>query len=312
MRILSRETHFRFMAHRTAAAIVSVLLMIGSVVALVMNNGLNFGIEFTGGVELEAGFSQPVDVQEVRDRFEAAGYPDSQVLYFGTQSNVMIRIPPQEGGDGTALREALLDVVRPMDADVEARSFSVVFPQIGAEVAEAGSLAMIFVLLMIFMYIMFRFQWRFSMGAVAALIHDVIVTVGFFALFQFQVDASVIAAVLAVVGYSLNDTVVVFDRIRENFLGLRGETPAGVIDRSINQMLARTIITGVTTLLVLSALLILGGESVRSFSVALICGIVVGTYSSIYVASAIALWLNVTARDLMPPEPDPDEIDELP
>ena len=312
MRILSRETHFRFMAHRTAAAIVSVLLMIGSVVALVMNNGLNFGIEFTGGVELEAGFSQPVDVQEVRDRFEAAGYPDSQVLYFGTQSNVMIRIPPQEGGDGTALREALLDVVRPMDADVEARSFSVVFPQIGAEVAEAGGLAMIFVLLMIFMYIMFRFQWRFSMGAVAALIHDVIVTVGFFALFQFQVDASVIAAVLAVVGYSLNDTVVVFDRIRENFLGLRGETPAGVIDRSINQMLARTIITGVTTLLVLSALLILGGESVRSFSVALICGIVVGTYSSIYVASAIALWLNVTARDLMPPEPDPDEIDELP
>ena len=254
MRILSRETHFRFMSRRGAAAIVSAMLIVGSIVAFVAN-GLNLGIEFTGGVEFEAGYAAP---------------------------------------------------------DVEARSFSVVFPQIGGEVAEAGSLAMIFVLIMIFVYIMFRFQWRFSAGAVAALAHDVVVTVGLFALFQFPVDSSVIAALLAVIGYSLNDTVVVFDRIRENFLSLRGEESDAVIDRSINQMLARTIITGVTTLLVLIALLVLGGESVRSFSIALIAGIVVGTYSSIYVASAVALQLGVSARDLMPPEPEGDEIDELP
>ncbi|MEL6368939.1 MAG: protein translocase subunit SecF, partial [Pseudomonadota bacterium] len=265
-----------------------------------------------GGVELEAGFSQPTDVQVVRNALESAGYTDSQVLYFGTRQNIMVRIPPQEGGDSTALRDALMSVMSGVDSKVEERSFSVVFPQIGAEVAEAGSLAMIFVLIMIFMYIMFRFQWRFSLGAVAALVHDVILTVGFFALFQFQVDASVIAAVLAVVGYSLNDTVVVFDRIRENFLSIRGEDSAGVIDRSINQMLARTIITGVTTLLVLTALLVLGGEAVRSFSIALICGIVVGTYSSIYVASAVALWLNVSAKDLLPPEPDESGLDDLP
>ncbi|MEL7310138.1 MAG: protein translocase subunit SecF [Pseudomonadota bacterium] len=311
MRVLSRETHFKFMDRRGLAAIISAVLVIASIAALLIK-GLNFGIEFTGGVELEAGFSQPTDVQEVRDRLEAAGFEDSQVLYFGSRQNIMIRIPPRDGGDSNELRESMLDVLRPLDSEVAANRFSVVFPQIGAEVAEAGSLAMIFVLIMIFMYIMFRFQWRFSLGAVAALVHDVILTVGFFALFQFQVDASVIAAVLAVVGYSLNDTVVVFDRIRENFLSLRGESPAGVIDRSINQMLARTIITGVTTLLVLTALLVLGGEAVRSFSVALICGIVVGTYSSIYVASAVALWMGVSAKDLMPPEPDESGLDDLP
>lgn len=299
------------MERRGIAAIVSAALLIASVVALAVN-GLNLGIEFTGGVELEAGFSEPTDVEVVRERMEAAGFEDSQVLYFGSRQNIMIRIPPREGGDSDALRESMLDVLRPIDPQVKDNQFSVVFPQIGAEVAEAGSLAMIFVLIMIFMYIMFRFQWKFSLGAVAALVHDVILTVGFFALFQFQVDASVIAAVLAVVGYSLNDTVVVFDRIRENFLALRGESPSGVIDRSINQMLARTIITGVTTLLVLTALLVLGGPAVRSFSVALICGIIVGTYSSIYVASAVALRMGVSAKDLMPPEPDESGLDDLP
>ncbi|MEO0575817.1 MAG: protein translocase subunit SecF [Pseudomonadota bacterium] len=309
MRFITDETHFRFMERRGVAAIVSALLIIGSIVAIVAK-GLNFGIEFTGGVELEAGFAEAVDVDDVRLKLADSGYDDAQVLYFGTQRDVMVRIPPQEA-EGGVVREQLLTVLRQIEPEVTARSFSVVYPQIGAEVAEAGSLAMVFVLLMIFIYIMFRFQWRFSMGAVAALVHDVIITVGFFAVFQFQVDASVIAAVLAVVGYSLNDTVVVFDRIRENFLSLRGEEPIGVIDRSINQMLARTIITGITTLLVLAALLVFGGESVHSFSVALIVGIVVGTYSSIYVASAVALRLGVNAKDLLPPEPD-EAIDELP
>ncbi|MFK8053239.1 MAG: protein translocase subunit SecF [Woeseiaceae bacterium] len=311
MRVLSKETHFRFMARRRGAAILSAILIIASFAAI-MTRGLNFGIEFTGGVEFEAGYAQPVDVDVVRGQLADAGFADAQVLYFGTEQDVMIRIPPREGSDGTELRQELLDLLQADGSEVQDRSFSVVFPQIGGEVAEAGSLAMIFVLIMIFIYIMLRFQWKFSAGAVAALMHDVIVTVGFFAVFQFQVDGSVIAAVLAVVGYSLNDTVVVFDRIRENFLSTRGETSTEVIDRSINQMLARTIITGLTTLLVLGALLFLGGESVRSFSIALIVGIVVGTYSSIYVASAVALRLGVTAKDLMPPEPDPDEIDEMP
>ena len=311
MRILSKETHFRFMSRRGLAAIVSAVAIVASIAALVVN-GLNLGIEFTGGVEFEAGYSEPVDVDAVRAELAAAGFPEAQVIYFGTQRDVMIRIPPRADSDGTELRAELLDVLRQSAPDVEARSFSVVFPQIGGEVAEAGSLAMIFVLIMIFVYIMFRFQWRFSAGAVAALAHDVIITVGVFALFHFPVDSSVIAALLAVIGYSLNDTVVVFDRIRENFLTLRGEEPDSVIDRSINQMLARTIITGVTTLLVLFALLFLGGESVRSFSIALITGIIVGTYSSIYVASAVALQLGVSARDLMPPEPDPDEVDDMP
>ncbi|MEM9172465.1 MAG: protein translocase subunit SecF [Pseudomonadota bacterium] len=310
MRVLSKETHFRFMSRRRAAAVISALLIVGSIAAIIVR-GLNFGIEFTGGIELEAGYPNAVNVDQVRQQLAGNGYSDAQVIFFGTQRDIMIRIPPNESVETDTLREQLLDVLRQTEPNVEARSFSVVYPQIGAEVAEAGSTAMIFVLLMIFIYIMFRFQWRFSMGAVAALVHDVIITVGFFAVFQLQVDASVIAAVLAVVGYSLNDTVVVFDRIRENFLTLRGEAPDGVIDRSINQMLARTIITGVTTLLVLTALLVLGGESVYSFSVALIVGIIVGTYSSIYVASAVALEMGVSAQDLMPPEPDP-ELEELP
>ena len=171
---------------------------------------------------------------------------------------------------------------------------------------------MIFALMMIFMYVMFRFQWKFAMGAVAALTHDVIVTIGFFSVFGVASDLSVVAAVLAVIGYSLNDTVVAFDRIRENFAKLRGVSPEEAMNTSINEMLARTIITGVTTLIVLTALLLLGGESVAPFSIALIVGIVVGTYSSIYTASATALMLHVTPQDLMPPEVDPDLIDDMP
>ncbi len=190
--------------------------------------------------------------------------------------------------------------------------FANVSAQVGEELTEQGGLAMIFALLMIFAYVMFRFQWKFAMGAVAALAHDVIVTVGFFSITGISFDLTVVAAVLAVIGYSLNDTVVAFDRIRENFTKLRGATPEESMNTSINEMLARTIVTGVTTLVVLTALLLLGGESVGPFSIALIVGIVVGTYSSIYTASATALMLHVSPQDLMPPEIDPDLIDDLP
>ncbi|MEJ2604160.1 MAG: protein translocase subunit SecF, partial [Gammaproteobacteria bacterium] len=196
--------------------------------------------------------------------------------------------------------------------NVELRRVDFVGPQVGRELTEKGGLAMIFTLIMIFAYVMFRFQWRFAAGAVAALVHDVIITLGFFSLFQLPFDLSVLAAILAVIGYSLNDTVVVFDRIRENFLKLRGVEPIEVMNISFNQMLGRTIITGLTTLLVLFALLFLGGEAIGPFSIALIVGIIVGTYSSIYTASTTALELGVSAQDLLPPEKVPDAVDELP
>ena len=198
------------------------------------------------------------------------------------------------------------------EPEVDLRRVEFVGPQVGEDLTEQGGLAMIFALMMIFAYVMFRFQWKFAAGAVSALMHDVIITIGFFSLFNFEFDLTVVAAVLAVIGYSLNDTVVAFDRIRENFIKLRGVASHEAMNISINEMLARTIITGVTTLVVLVALLVLGGESVRSFSMALIVGIVIGTYSSIYTAGAIALVLDVNTKDLLPPEKNPDLIDDLP
>jgi preprotein translocase subunit SecF len=311
MRILSKETHLRFMERRRLAFVLSIVLIIVSVGSLA-TRWLNLGIEFTGGVEIELGYPAAADIERLRGVLVDAGFPEAQVQNFGSARDVIVRMPPADGVGPNELRDSLLSALRADTPQIDLRRADSVGPQIGEELAEDGGLAMIFVLLMIFAYIMFRFQWKFSTGAVAALIHDVILTIGFFSLFQLPFDQSVIAAVLAVIGYSLNDTVVVFDRIRENFLGMRGETSASVIDISINQMLARTIITGVTTLIVLFALLFLGGESVRGFSLALIVGIIVGTYSSIYTASAIALEFGVSAQDLMPPEQDPDGLDELP
>ncbi len=241
-----------------------------------------------------------------------AGYEQYVVQEFGTAEDVLVRLPPQPGQDASEIRQSLFAVLSGGDSSVELLRFENVSAQVGEELTEQGGLAMIFALLMIFAYVMFRFQWKFAMGAVAALAHDVIVTIGFFSITGISFDLSVVAAVLAVIGYSLNDTVVAFDRIRENFAKLRGVEPEEAMNTSINEMLARTIITGVTTLIVLSALLILGGESVGPFSIALIVGIIVGTYSSIYTASATALMLQVTPQDLMPPEVDPELIDDLP
>jgi len=225
---------------------------------------------------------------------------------------VLVRLPPQGEGNAQALRDQLQATLELSGESVDLRRVELVSPQVGEELTEQGGLAMIIALLMIFGYVMFRFQWKFSVGAVVALIHDVIVTLGFFSIFALPFDLTVVAAVLAVIGYSLNDTVVAFDRIRENFFKLRGETAEESMNISINEMLARTVITGVTTLVVLIALLILGGESIGPFSIALIVGIIVGTYSSIYTASATALLLGVNAQDLLEPVKDPDLIDDLP
>lgn len=311
MRFLSKQTHFEFMGRRRFAAVVSVILVAVAIGSLFAQR-LNFGIDFTGGILLELGYPEAADVASIRRQLADGGYPDAQVQNFGTAEEVLIRLPPQEGVSGSDLRQRLGDVLDIRSAGVDLRRVDFVGPQVGEELTEAAGLATIFTLIMIFAYVMFRFQWRFAVGAVVALVHDVILTVGFFSLFQLPFDLSVLAAILAVIGYSLNDTVVAFDRIRENFLQLRGVEPQECINISINQMLARTIITGLTTLLVLSALLILGGEAIRPFSIALIVGVIVGTYSSIYTASAAALELGVSAKDLMPPEPDPDDIDDMP
>ncbi len=313
MRILSTETHFKFMeaGRRRLAMIVSGLLL-ALVIGSFFVQKLNFGIDFTGGILLQVGYEQAANLEDIRSQLGAAGYDDAVVQNFGSASEVQIRLPPQENTDGSALRNELLEILQSSGGNVDLKAVDFVGPQVGEELTEAGGLAMIFTLLMIFAYVMFRFQWRFAAGAVAALVHDVILTVGFFSLFKLPFDLTVLAAVLAVIGYSLNDTVVVFDRIRENFLNLRGKDPEEVMNISINQMLARTIITGLTTLLVLAALFFLGGEAIKPFSIAMIVGIIVGTYSSIYTASATALALGVSAKDLLPPEPDPDDIDEMP
>jgi preprotein translocase subunit SecF len=262
---------------------------------------------------LEVGYPQEANLDSIRDRLAAAGFNDAQVQRFGAATDVMVRLPPQgEDADPNAIRDTLRSTLAADDTNVVLRRVEFVGPQVGEELTEKGGLAMIFALMLIFAYVMFRFQWKFSLGAVAALAHDVIVTIGFFSLFYLPFDLAVVAAVLAVIGYSLNDTVVAFDRIRENFLLLRGVSSEEAMNISINEMLARTIITGLTTLLVLTALLTLGGESVGPFSIALIVGIVIGTYSSIYTASAIALTLKVTPQDLLPPAEDSELADDLP
>lgn len=314
MKIIKDHTTIDFIgpARRRVATIISVVFIIVSLGSLAVR-GLSFGIDFTGGVLLEVGYTHDADLNKIRQILTDIGYPEAQVQNFGTATDVMMRLPPQpEGTNSSQIRDKIRDALAADDPGVELRRVEFVGPQVGDELAEQGSLAMIFALLMIFVYVMFRFQWRFAAGAVVALAHDVIITIGFFSVFALPFDLTVLAAVLAVVGYSLNDTVVTFDRIRENFIKLRGESPESGINISINEMLGRTIITGLTTLLVLTALFVLGGESVGPFSLALIVGIIVGTYSSIYIASATALVLGVSAQDLLPPVQDPNEIDELP
>jgi len=313
MRFLRRKTHIDFLSQsrRRVALIISALVVVVSLVSFGMR-GLNFGIDFTGGILLEVGYTSAADVEAIRGDLFNAGFEDAQVQFFGTATDVLVRLPPQEGIDPGEIRAQLQATLAAGGQQIELRRVESVSPQVGDELAEQGGFAMIIALLLIFAYVMFRFQWKFAAGAVTALAHDVIVTVGFFSILGLPFDLTVVAAVLAVIGYSLNDTVVAFDRIRENFFKLRGVSAEESMNTSINEMLARTIITGVTTLLVLVALLVFGGESIAPFSIALIVGIIVGTYSSIYTASATALLLGVNAQDLIEPVKDPSLLDDLP
>ena len=313
MRLIKHTTHIDFLGQtrRKIALAVSLVFIVVSL-ASIATRGLEFGIDFTGGILLEVGYPEAANLQSIRNNLAEAGYDDAQVQRFGADTDVLVRLPPQDGTNPDELRNDLRRTIAEGTTGVDLRRVEFVSPQVGKELTERGGLALIIAMLLIFVYVMIRFQWKFAAGAVAALAHDVIITVGFFSIFRFPFDLTVVAAVLAVIGYSLNDTVVAFDRIRENFFKLRGIPAQESMNTSINEMLARTIITGVTTLLVLVALLLLGGESIAPFSIALIVGIIVGTYSSIYTASATALLLGVNAQDLLEPIKDPDLIDDLP
>ena len=312
MRLIKEKTSIDFLGptRRKVAIVLSILFVTASLVSLA-TRGLEFGIDFTGGVLLEVGYEEAANLEEVRTNLADAGYADALVQRFGADNVVLVRLPPQDG-EANEIRESLEAALSAGGTSIDLRRNELVSPQVGKELAEDGALAMIFALMLIFVYVMIRFQWKFSAGAVAALAHDVIVTVGFFSIFGLPFDLTVVAAVLAVIGYSLNDTVVAFDRIRENFFALRGTSAEEAMNISINEMLARTLITGLTTLLVLVALLVLGGESIAPFSIALIVGIIIGTYSSIYTASATALMLNVSPQDLLEPVKDADQYDDLP
>jgi len=300
-----------FMGRRRAAMILSAILIVVSIGAIVVR-GFNWGLEFTGGIVAELMFENAVELESVRGTLADAGFDQALVQSFGTTSEVLVRLPPVETADEADLVvDRVLEVLRAAGNEVRLmRPPEFIGSQVGSDLAEQGALAMLFATIMIFVYVMLRFRWKFAVGAIAALVHDVIITIGFFALFQFTVDLSVLAAVLAVIGYSLNDTVVVYDRIRENFRMMRRSTTFEIVNASLNQTLSRTIITGLTTLLVLVALLLLAGETLFGFSVALIIGIVVGTYSSIFIGGATVLYLNVLPSDMIPPKRE--EVDALP
>jgi len=298
MKIFKDNLVIDFMGKRHYAIVLSSLALLVSIGSLLIN-GLNFGIDFTGGTLIEVVYPQPVDLGDVRGALAEGDFGQTQTQHFGTSRDVLVRIAPREGRGSAQLSEDVLRVLRKHVPEVQMRRVEFVGPQVGKELTEQGGLAMIYALIGILIYIIVRFQWRFAPGAVIALIHDVLIIIGIFSLFQLDFDLTVLAALLAIIGYSLNDTIVVFDRIRENFRRIRKATPIAVVNTSINQTLSRTLMTSFTTLLVLAALFVFGGEVIHSFSMALLLGVVVGTYSSIYVASTAALALGISKADLM-------------
>ena len=300
MQIFKKPTNIDFMGKRMLAIVFSLLLMAISIGSLAVR-GLNFGLDFTGGTLIEVGYEQAVDLQQVRSALDKAGFGDAVVQHFGTAKDVLVRLAPREGEESEALGDQILQALKTTsDSEVKLRRQEFVGPQVGDELRDKGGLAMLIALAFILVYVMARFEYRFALGAIAAVVHDVIIVIGCFALFQWDFDLTVLAAVLAVIGYSLNDTIVVFDRIRENFRKMRKDSPLVVINTSLNQTLSRTVMTSITTLMVVLAMFFLGGELIHSFSLALIIGIMVGTYSSIYVASTSALALKITSASLMP------------
>jgi preprotein translocase subunit SecF len=296
----SHQTNFPFMATRKVWYALSAVLVIVSLASFFIR-GLNLGNDFTGGVSAEVSFPHAVNVDDVRNKLTAAGFRDPQVEVFGSSRDIAIRLPPDPKQTAAEIRARLDAALKGVDPAAQVTQLDVVGPQVGNELRKSAIEALGFTLFGIFAYIAFRFHtWRLSLGAILAVLHDPILVVGFFSLTQMSFDLSVVAAILAVIGYSLNDTVVVFDRIRERFETNRRSPPDLVLDQSINQTLSRTIMTKVVTSIVVVALLILGGAALKGFSAALLIGIIAGTYSSIYISSAIALDCGLTAEHVFP------------
>ncbi|MFC1664328.1 protein translocase subunit SecF [Pseudomonadota bacterium] len=336
MEIIKKGFKFDFLGRRRIALIVSLAVITISIASLAVR-GLNFGLDFTGGTLVEVSYSDPIEVAHVRTTLKVAGIEDAIVQHFGTARDVMVRLPANQEKNTAALSTQVMEALRkPLDerlsgtsvgdqqtcragsssevtsCKVQMRRVEFVGPQVGQELTEQGTMAMIYALIGILIYVAWRFEWRFAVGSVVALVHDVIITVGIFSLLGLEFSLPVLAAVLAVIGYSLNDTIVVFDRIRENFRKMRRGNTIEIMNTSINQTLRRTVLTSITTLLVVLTLFFLGGEVIHGFSAALMIGIVVGTYSSIYVASPVVLGLGISREDLAVVKKEGAELDALP
>jgi preprotein translocase subunit SecF len=310
MEFFHKVTTYPFMHTRRMWYGVSSVAIVASIVLLFWH-GLNLGIDFTGGVELEFLYPKTADLDKTRATLEQSRFAHPQVQNYGDDRTIMVRLLPQANQDVNAVSKAVTESLQKVDPGVRLQRAEVVGPQVGQELTNQGGLAVLFTFILIGIYTWFRFQWKMGISAVIATLHDPLIILGFFAVTQIPFDLAVLAAILAVIGYSLNDTVVVFDRVRENFHKTRRASSEEVMDASINQTLSRTIITSGATLLVVVVLLIMGGETLRGFSWALTIGIIVGTYSSIYVAGALALDMKLSARDLME-QKETSKVDAMP
>ena len=302
------DIRFQFMKYIKIAAIASIALFTISVLSLSFR-GLSLGLDFSGGTLVEVTYETPVELESIRNTLIANGYEDSQVVNFGTNLDVLIKVADQNGN--SSIGESIFNLLESSGFNGELKRVEFVGPQVGAELRDQGGLGMLVALFMILFYVAFRFQYKFALGAVSALGHDVVIILGLFSVFGWDFDLTVLAALLAVIGYSLNDTIVVSDRIRENFRTQRELGPQDMIDLSLNQTLGRTVVTSLTTLLVLFALFIFGGEMIKGFSLALILGVLVGTYSSIYVVANMLMSLTLTQEDLAVPEPEGADFDDI-
>ena len=301
-----------YMAQRWTALVFSGVLIAIILISLAVQ-GLNYGLDFTGGTVLEVGYQEPIDTADISAALESTGVPGVTVQYFGSNRDVLLRIPPTGETNNAALSQKIFDTLSTaVGGKAELRRVEFVGPQVGEELTEKGGLAVLYSLLGILIYVALRFEWRFAVGAVAATIHDAIIVLGVFSVFQLDFDLNVLASILTVVGYSLNDTIVIFDRVRENFRKMRKGTPLEIMNQSVNETMSRTIITAGTVFLVVVALYLFGGETLRGFSLALIVGVISGTFSTIYIASNVAILLGVSRHDLMPTPKEGPSVDARP
>ena len=303
-----KQSNLEFMKYRNTTLIISAVLIVLSIASMAIR-GFNFGIDFTGGTLVEVGYKQVADLREIRSQLDNAGFEDAQLQYFGTANDVLIRLAPDGEVSQSELSGQILAALSEKQ-QAEVRRIEFVGPQIGEELRQDGGFAVLYALLGILIYVAFRFEYRFALGAIIALFHDVLITLGFFSVLGIEFNLPVLAAILAVIGYSLNDTIVIYDRIRESFIKFK-DSAEKVINKSINLTLARTLVTSLTTLLVLIALFIFGGEILTGFTVALIVGVIVGTYSSIYVASASILAMGINYKHVIPAKKEGAEQQQL-